>query len=76
MKDFDLTKGLAVLLMSLLTAVCALGVSSVQSLTTSVNALNEKMAVVMSSIADYKGQLRDHDERLRKLELQEINKGK
>jgi len=71
----DLTKALATVLLAVLTSICGLGVSSVQSLTASVNALNEKMAVVMTAVADYKAQLRDQDERIRSLELRAAGPG-
>lgn len=65
----DLTKTLGSLLLTILTGIAGFGVETLSRLTDNVAKLNEQMAVVMKSIADQAGTERDHEDRIRVLEI-------
>lgn len=57
------------LLWGLLVAVAAYCSSQIQSVTMSINRLNENMAIVLTTMTNQKESILDHEKRIRALEI-------
>lgn len=69
----DFSKFMDRVLWGLLVAVGAYCASQIQNATTSINSLNEKMAVVISQMSTQSKSIDDHEARIRALEKRLFN---
>jgi hypothetical protein len=71
----DFSKFIDRVLWGLMVWVAAYGASQIQGATTSINALNEKVAVVIAQIATQSKTVDDHEARIRSLEIKRASSG-